>query len=292
VVLAAVVTVVGLVAVGWAVGSRLRTASASGGTAFGPQVAGTTLDRAGTEGVAGSSTSTRPSPPPVRRGVVSVFTPTTTTTTVAVAGSTPDPLGGALMVTLPADPTVAPEPTVVPTVAPPPPTSLPATTTTAPRLQRVTGVGDSIMLGAAEPLTEAVRRAVGAPIEINARIGRPFGEGIDVVRELVVEEAVGDAVILHLGTNGPIDETMVREMLDQFVGVRTVVVVNVRVPLGWEAGVNEVLAAVGPTYPNVRMVDWYAATADRPELFWADGVHLRPEGSDFYAELLAAALAG
>jgi lysophospholipase L1-like esterase len=41
-------------------------------------------------------------------------------------------------------------------------------------------------------------------------------------------------------------------------------------------------------YPNAVMVDWHAASANRPELLWTDGIHLRPEGAQFYANLIAA----
>jgi hypothetical protein len=189
-----------------------------------------------------------------------------------------------------------PVPTTVTVASPPAPTAPPAattaaTTTAVPPIRRVTGVGDSIMVGAAERLAEAVQDRLGATVEINARVGRPFGEGIQVVHDLVAAGQVGDAVVVHLGTNGPIDEAMVHEMLDEFRSVRLVVVVNVRVPLDYEASVNDVLATVASTYPNVRLLDWYGATDGHPELFWADGVHLRPAGSAFYASLLADAIA-
>ena len=41
----------------------------------------------------------------------------------------------------------------------------------------------------------------------------------------------------------------------------------------------------------MRLVDWYGATDGQPELFWADGVHLRADGNALYARLLAEALA-
>jgi lysophospholipase L1-like esterase len=44
-------------------------------------------------------------------------------------------------------------------------------------------------------------------------------------------------------------------------------------------------------YPNARLVDWHAASAGHPELFWPDGLHPRPEGATLFASLVAAALA-
>jgi lysophospholipase L1-like esterase len=43
-------------------------------------------------------------------------------------------------------------------------------------------------------------------------------------------------------------------------------------------------------YPNVVLVDWHAASADHPELFRPDGIHLRPAGARLYADLVAAAI--
>lgn len=276
--LTVVAVMAALVALGWLMGSRLRDAAAARPLLPPPAPAG--------------DAGAPPAPPPTRRGVVSVFSPSTTTTApLPAVPSGPDPLGAALVVaateppapTTTAPPAPAPARTVAPTVAP--------TTTTLAPLTRVTGVGDSIMLGAAEPLAAAVADRLGVPIEINARVGRPFGEGIDVAHDLVAAGAVGEAVVVHLGTNGPVDEAMVREMLDQFRTARRVVLVNVRVPRDYEAPVNETLAAVGAAYPNVRLLDWYGATEGREELFWSDGVHLKAAGSALYAQLIADALA-
>jgi lysophospholipase L1-like esterase len=43
-------------------------------------------------------------------------------------------------------------------------------------------------------------------------------------------------------------------------------------------------------YPNAVLIDWYSASINRPELFYTDGVHLRPEGTQAYAALIAAVL--
>jgi len=43
-------------------------------------------------------------------------------------------------------------------------------------------------------------------------------------------------------------------------------------------------------YPNTVLVDWHAASVDRPELFVEDGIHLQAEGQRVYADLIAAHL--
>ena len=40
-------------------------------------------------------------------------------------------------------------------------------------------------------------------------------------------------------------------------------------------------------YSAAVLVDWHAASVDRPDFFWSDGIHLRPEGAQYYAQLIA-----
>ena len=186
-------------------------------------------------------------------------------------------------------PVVDPEPTTA-AVSVGVVSAAPVATTANASIRLVSGVGDSIMVGATDELRAAIAAATGAPLAVDARVGRPFGEGVGVVARLVAAGEIGDVVVVHLGTNGPIDEAVVRALLDQLGTARRVLLVNVRAPVPWEASVNETLAAVGPTYPNVRLVDWHAAGDGHDELFVSDGIHLRPQGNRVYAELLTAAI--
>jgi len=70
---------------------------------------------------------------------------------------------------------------------------------------------------------------------------------------------------------------------------RRVVFVNLHVPRSWEQPNNGVIAAGVGRYPNAVLVDWHSASAGRPDLFWDDGIHLRPAGAAVYAGLIAAA---
>jgi hypothetical protein len=45
-----------------------------------------------------------------------------------------------------------------------------------------------------------------------------------------------------------------------------------------------------PQYPNAVLVDWYAASTGRPELFVNDGIHLQHEGQRVYTDLISAHL--
>jgi hypothetical protein len=71
-------------------------------------------------------------------------------------------------------------------------------------------------------------------------------------------------------------------------GVPLLVLVNVRVPLPWQAESNASLAAARHL-PRVVVVDWYQASG-APGVLWADGVHPDPKGQVIYANLVAGAL--
>ena len=66
--------------------------------------------------------------------------------------------------------------------------------------------------------------------------------------------------------------------------------VRVCIPDAFEAHNNRMLADAARHGSNIIFLDWHAASVDRPELFWNDGEHLRPNGADFYAALIAQAL--
>src|ERR671923_819569 len=60
------------------------------------------------------------------------------------------------------------------------------------------GVGDSIMLSASDEL-------LTYEIPVAAKVGRQFFEGARIVRRRARDGTLPKQVIVHLGTNGPID---------------------------------------------------------------------------------------
>ncbi len=187
--------------------------------------------------------------------------------------------------TAPAPGTTVPGVTTVP--APPPPTP-----PTVPLTQRkVVFLGDSVMLGAKN--TQAISSLFGnAPVD--AQQNRQVAQGIDVLRTW---SSAGwlqgvDAVVVHLGTNGTFTDAQFDQIMTILAGVPKVVFVNDKVPQrSWEGTNNQVIAAGVARYPGrAVLVDWYSAAANRPELFYDDGTHLKPDGAAFYAQLIASAL--
>jgi hypothetical protein len=150
----------------------------------------------------------------------------------------------------------------------------------------VIAIGDSVMLGAAPKLSEAL----GEGTYVDAKVSRQYTVAVDIVQALKDQGRLGQGVVLHLGNNGPMSAETFRAVMDQLVDVPRVVVVNVRVTRPWEPDVNRVLAEQVPTYPNARLLDWWGESAMHGDWFATDKTHLNAAGANSYALLVAAAL--
>jgi peptidoglycan/LPS O-acetylase OafA/YrhL len=120
----------------------------------------------------------------------------------------------------------------------------------------------------------------------------PVSASVNTSASAVRVTAIGDSVML--GAVGELRRAIAfsarqfDEMMQILAGARKVVILNVKVPRHWEAPNNTVLTEGVKQYPNAVLVDWRAASANKPELFWSDGLHIRPEGARIYADLIAA----
>lgn len=148
----------------------------------------------------------------------------------------------------------------------------------------VTAIGDSIMLDAEPYLQQLIPGAV-----IDGKIGRQMAEAPELVARLREEGRLGDQVVIELGTNGPFSSKQLMSLLDSLQDVRKVVLVNARVPRSWESVVNASIKKTASAYPNAVLLDWHGASEGQ-SYFEPDGVHLKPEGGETLAELIAQAV--
>ena len=198
----------------------------------------------------------------------------------------PDPGSSAV----PSDP--APTPASVP---PAPAASLVPTTAPArtvapsapPPLTRATAyaIGDSVMLGAAAQLGDALGR-----VEVDAVVGRQMSTALAILQDRRDANRLPGVVVVHLGGNGPVTVRQVNTLFDLLADVQHVLVLTIRIHEDYETHNNRLLTQIARDHANVTVVDWHAASEGRPELFWNDGEHLRPEGARVYAALIASAL--
>jgi len=204
---------------------------------------------------------------------------TTTATTAAPTPQTAAPTTGApRTVRIRTVPVHAAAPAPKPQLNLPPPGSVP-----------VTAIGDSVMLGAADEL----HQRLGASGYIDAKLNRYFDQAAPIIHDLRAKGALGRVVIIHLGTNGPVSNADVDNVMAELNGVPNVLLVTVRVDRSWQDEVNQTLRAAATRYPNVQIVDWYSYSAGHGDWFQADGTHFRTSsgpGANAYADLLVGSI--
>jgi hypothetical protein len=170
------------------------------------------------------------------------------------------------------------------------PTTAPATTRAAAAASTVPGaapvtvagvfaVGDSVMLGAARQL-----RVRG--VDVDAAQNRQWNTGTSVLRMRAASGRLPRVVVVHLGNNGAINAAQLDAMIAALAGHR-VVFVNAHEPRSWQRQVNDTLRDGVARWPGTALLDWDAAGTAHPEWFWSDRIHLRPQGAEAYADLIA-----
>jgi peptidoglycan/LPS O-acetylase OafA/YrhL len=144
--------------------------------------------------------------------------------------------------------------------------------------------GDSVILGIRSKLENKEHISL-----VNARVGRQAPELLAVMR--VDQSSVPSSpVIFNLGNNNALSEQTVAEIFEVIKNQPQIIVVNTAVPRPWRDSNNAIISKIASRYANVKLVDWYQISKDRPELFAPDGVHLSPTGSDVYVDLVLSVL--
>ena len=154
-------------------------------------------------------------------------------------------------------------------------------------------VGDSLTFERIDDLVALLRAAGFGPIRADGRPGRRCAvdvamasSGVRVVADARAAGAAPTLWLVALGQNdtdlltGADAERAVVAVLDA-IGSEPTVWVNlwtIGESSRWSA-FNAAVAAATASRPHVRIADWAAVAADRPEWFVADGLHNTPEGA-------------
>ncbi|MEY5018486.1 MAG: hypothetical protein RJB54_404 [Actinomycetota bacterium] len=136
--------------------------------------------------------------------------------------------------------------------------------------------GDSVILGIRNVLAKYERIEL-----INARVGRQINELIEVA-QTDQQFVANSPVVLNLGNNNRLIESDVIALMEIVRNQPKIVVVNTAVPRGWKDENNQIISSVVARYPNTILVDWDRISANHPEYFATDGVHLNPPGVNAY----------
>jgi len=147
--------------------------------------------------------------------------------------------------------------------------------------------GDSVVLSARESLRGVIGR-----VSIDAAVSRQPKVIANRIRARREEQRLGALVVIHMGTNGIVQEADLKPILEELSDRDRVVVVNVRVPRVWMKPTNKMISSLVTQFPNVRLADWNAASKGHKGYFAPDGVHLTKTGAEVFASLINDKLKG
>ena len=158
------------------------------------------------------------------------------------------------------------------------------TTTLAKGKIDVLAVGDSVMLGSAKKLASH-------GITVDAAKNRQVIYALQIFNYYKSTKELGNNVVIHLGTNGITKKSTFEKILDPLKDVPNVIVLTMRAPgRASESLNNAVINSLPATYPNVKILDWYAISRDHPDWFASDGIHPNSTGQDQYVAAILQAL--
>jgi peptidoglycan/LPS O-acetylase OafA/YrhL len=160
-------------------------------------------------------------------------------------------------------------------------------TTKAPDIGHVLGIGDSVMEGATSSLVAQI-----PGMAVDAIRSRQFSQAITVVGLYKSAGLLPRDIVLHLGTNGRITDSLFDQMMQTIGPGHRVYFLTARVPRLWESEVNNTLHAGATRWPNVHVLEWRTFSGCHDDWFVADGFHLRTQGQHAYAAFVLAGLKG
>ena len=143
---------------------------------------------------------------------------------------------------------------------------------------QVTGIGDSVMLGAIRDLYETFPYG-----DFDAQQNRSHYPVMTIVRDRAGDGTLGNPVIIGIGTNNVLPIEDLRTII-ALCGERDVFWLTTT--NDWQFKNNDTIRSLGEEFENVTVVDWEQASRDHGEYFFSDGIHLTPEGRKAYSELI------
>jgi peptidoglycan/LPS O-acetylase OafA/YrhL len=158
------------------------------------------------------------------------------------------------------------------------------TTTLAKGKIDVLAVGDSVMLGSAKKLASH-------GIRVDAAKNRQVIYALQIFNYYKSTKELGNNIVIHLGTNGITKKATFEKILDPIKDVPNVIVLTMHAPgRASETLNNAIINELPLTYPNVKILDWYAISKDHPDWFASDGIHPNATGQDQYVAAILKAL--
>ncbi len=239
-------------------------------------------------GACGGGATTTAGAPTSTDGPSTTRPPATTTSTTTSATSTTAATTSSTTTTSTTTTTAS---TTTSTTAPPPPAPAPVVTTAPPPPplpagdDRVFVLGDSVLLGAATTVPDAL---VGWAVTFDALGSRRLPQAIEVLRARRAE--IGRVVVIQQGNNYIAGEGSFAAQIDEamavLAGVERVVWLTVAEKWPSRVEINAAIRAAPQRWPQAVVADWASVIAAHPE-YAGDMLHLTAAGRVAIAQLIA-----
>ena len=152
--------------------------------------------------------------------------------------------------------------------------------------QKITAIGDSVLLGA----SPAVKKRF-SKIFIDAKISRQVYQAQEIAKNLKKNGQLWDTVIIALGTNGNFNKKTGQDLIDYIGKKRKIYWINVHgKSVSWQKTVNQTIQELSEENENVTVIDWAKEAPSHEGWFYGDGIHLNTTGQRGYAKFLKKSL--
>ncbi|HBF75734.1 MAG TPA: acetyltransferase [Lactobacillus sp.] len=146
----------------------------------------------------------------------------------------------------------------------------------------VTAIGDSVMVDVSKDVRQVIPNTY-----VSAGVGRQIWQAPKQIESLKAQGALANTVVVNLGTNSPMTNSQIDQVIHMIGPNRRIYWVNTHVPTrNWETSVNTTIANAAKRYPNVTLVDWHGLSKNHKDWFYTDNVHPNPTGNRNYTRLL------
>ena len=143
---------------------------------------------------------------------------------------------------------------------------------------RITGIGDSVMLGAVNGLYKRFPNGY-----FDGKVSRTDCDAISLINSIDSRGKLYDIVIFNLGTNGSCTKN-IPKIIDRLSDKKIywlTVVNDYQVP-----NVAKRIYEFPNLYSNVSLIDWKNISAGHTEYFYKDGIHLTSSGIKGYVDAI------
>ena len=142
----------------------------------------------------------------------------------------------------------------------------------------VVGVGDSVLLAADKGLHKTFPNGY-----FDGKVSRSMIDGEELLKNLKNQGKLGKVVILALANNSDYFEWRIDKIMN-ILGDRQIYwVTAVKAD---DPKFNEKFRGYANKHSNIHIVDWEARSKSHPEYFYGDGIHVKGDGIDAFANLI------